>query len=356
MVFIELPTYGNELGVGVFNAKDKCEAHVFLPPYMPFASDSSYKSRKYSVYAPVNDYAVDQTLLVKTDPSSRFVDVEFFYSLYWSCDDTNRDVSVYGVMKAEYELVDGHIHGMFRLWTQTNTLIVDATYEHGKLHGECKCWWIDFHNELRMVSTYDNGEVVKGTTKLHYPSGGMYSDGTRLYHPNGNVMRDGNREYHLNGKLKRDGKLEYHKNGKLAADSSVADVLKTWHPNGKPKEHTQRGDAFASQKWHPNGKLAYEFTSATCDDMPIGIHKRYHRKTGAPSEVTRYSGGRKHGIWAKWYDNGNKRFERNYRADKKHGVHKEWREDGALWSSTVIRCAKMNHFTKCDECVAYYAK
>jgi antitoxin component YwqK of YwqJK toxin-antitoxin module len=274
--------------------------HTEDPMYACRSVDSAYDSRPR--HASWNyDPALKQTLLRKEPGAAgRFVPICLFHSEYSRLDDANYDQQLSHSLKAEYELVDGRIHGVFRLWHKDVHMIAEATYKHGELHGESKCWWIPGTDNSDLWIPVEKRKVQEpGILRMHchYESGVMVGE-KRNYYKDGALYV--NRQYDVSGRQGGDTQL-YHANGKrmfqgtMAAWSSC--VGREWHKNGKLKFESVKDDEglFHLLKFHSTGKPAYagnfrRVTSNTSEgfrgplgfrfQQPVGIHKRHRGKDG----------------------------------------------------------------------------
>jgi len=76
-----------------------------------------------------------------------------------------------------------------------------------------------------------------------------------------------------------------------------------------------------------------------CDAGTVGMKTRFYENGHKRSEVN-YKDGERHGLGTWWYVNGQKRFEASYKQHRAHGLMTEWDIDGNITSQTRFENGK----------------
>lgn len=140
---------------------------------------------------------------------------------------------------------------------------------------------------------------------------------------------------------KRNGKIYgrcrcYDENGVLQSDGYITNgkpdgIWKHWHKNGilKSEASYQQGKLYGSKNWNEKGTLVHECVLSYNSKGSVTIHKKlYCDGSGRVKQEVCLVGGKYHGEWKLWHENGQLHVVTSFKAGKKHGVTKAWHENG----------------------------
>ncbi|TNE55809.1 MAG: hypothetical protein EP338_03275 [Bacteroidetes bacterium] len=282
---------------------------------------------------------------------------------------------------------------VYREWYENGQLNVEAMYDHGKLTGAKKTYYLDgrpqLEEEYRDSQVYvmqfwlpdslhtqtlkdGNGEMTvffnTGTLKqwFQYQDGlphgefversiyghdllrgkyekGLKTDKWEYFYYTGKIEKVAN---YVEGKL--DGSYEYYYDNDQV---NVSGYYRSGLKDGKWTWYTKKGDrdmegGFKEGKqdgkwtyWYPTGELSY--TAEYKEDKKVG-QWTYHYKDGSRFKKGSYENDQKHGLWETWYENGKLLMKGNYEFGLEEGPWQNFWDNGNPKNESGFKKGKLH--------------
>ena len=103
-----------------------------------------------------------------------------------------------------------------------------------------------------------------------------------------------------------------------------------------PRDIKENGHGRAT-RWYENGQKSKEVNFK--DGKLDGLATRWH-DNGQKEGEGNYKDGKKHGLYIEWYENGQKREEGNYKEGNQDGLWTDWYENGQKWKEGTYKDGK----------------
>ena len=272
-------------------------------------------------------------------------------------------LSAQGINKTDEK---GEKHGKWiGFFEDGKTKRYEGQFEHGKPVGAFKHFWPK--GTVKVIMTFSDGGK-KSHAVMHHEEGGKkaaegdYVGQTKVglwkyYNLKGKIL---NEETYRNGKKQGPSKVYFEEGGQVAEEANWENDIqvgpyKAYYDNKQVREETTYLNGVPEglyTKYYKNGKLLAQGKYA--NGVKNGGWK-YYQENGNLDYQELYDNGRltrqkkENGKVTLYYDDGRPKSEHNYLGGKKHGDFVEYNDDGA-WKEELRRS---NESTGQDEYVRF---
>lgn len=221
--------------------------------------------------------------------------------------------------KERYCEKDGKKEGPYKKWHSEGVLAEEGAYKAGKKFGKWSSWYED--GKPKVIAEWLGGEK-EGPYLRYHRNGNKAEEGTYAAGAMDGIWTS----YHDNGKIKESGEVtdgqrqgkwtNYDKQGKKTGTSRYKDNVEKKRTDNK----TVVVENVAPEKVGKKDPRCKDGGEIFGSEPPIG-YKLWCEK-----------GGKKHGIWKSWWENGNRWVEGQYTDGRKSGIWIERYDNGHVTS------------------------
>tara|TARA_B100000686_G_scaffold354186_1_gene463123 strand:- start:11015 stop:12142 length:1128 start_codon:yes stop_codon:yes gene_type:complete len=267
-----------------------------------------------------------------------------------------------GILKQERTWKNGKQDGLYIEWRHTDgRKIREYTYRGGQRDGSQIEYWANGQKKIERtfkngeedglrIEWYKNGQKkmigFKGWTKYWISEHNWELTGESIlfnfWDENGKIMvEEGNGKFNWTYKLRSgwDDAVGFvegnYKNGKrdgkwIFYDQDKKSNSELIYKKGVPFNGIKT-------KWYENGQKKYERTYK--DGKEYGLWTEWYYNGQKKYEET-YKDGLKDGLVLGWHENGNKKYEQNYKKGKKEGLWIRWFINGVKKEEKIYKSGK----------------
>jgi len=229
-----------------------------------------------------------------------------------------------GVIKEEFDLVNGVIDGQFKVYYPTGLIKSSNTYVQGEQIGEQKSWYKN--GNVKTLTTIDSTSQTK--KKEYFYENKQLS---KLEYIDGNGDRTGDyEEWYENGQLKE-------KSTFASKTERTGDWIKFWEDGGRQLEaESKDGKIYFHNYWNEKGEhLLKNGTGVHITEFELGgLSKSVYRYE------TEYKNYKKDGL-SKSYVNGVVSLTQEFKDGVEHGLTQSFDDKGKLKEERVFDSGKL---------------